>query len=151
MNDNTRKTKIAEMATVLLAAHLGVPASIVSVDIHGIDVLLGRRYVQVKVARSNGGKHPVVAARVTAGQSGMRRANLTMNISAGQSRSGKTSYGPRSKADLYVFVSMDFAKPFQYEFWVATAREVAHAKSGVAMRDEWRLERRMRLFRGRPL
>lgn len=151
MNDNTRKTKIAEMATVLLAAHLGIPASIVSVDIHGIDVLLGRRYVQVKVARANGGTRPVMAARVTAGQSGMRRANLTMNISSGQSRTGKTSYGPRSKADLYVFVAMDFKHPFKYQFWVAKASEVAHAKSGVAMRDEWRLERRMRLFRGGPV
>jgi hypothetical protein len=154
VNDNTRKTKIAEMAVVLLAAHLGLPAAIISVDINGIDVFLGRRHVQVKVARAYG---RTISARVATGGSGTaqtkaykeyRKAHLVKNISSGQSKDGYAFYGPRSKADLYFFVALTFDKPFAYEFWVATAAEVAHAKSGVAMRDEWRLENRMPLLLG---
>lgn len=149
MNDSTRKTKIAEMAVVLLAAHLGVPAAVISVDIDGIDVFLGRQHVQVKTVSLNNNRRRLPwASVVTSRPAGMGSYATACLTNRHTTKSGASVYGPRSKADLFVFVRLNLDRPFDYEFWVATAAEVAHAKAGVAMREAWALDKRMHLFRG---
>lgn len=127
MNDSVRIAQAAVLEVRKQLVLRGEPSATCEPDVDGIDLLLRRKTVQIKVAAS----------------ANSRRGRPTVKL---RNRSRTRGHlGPLSAADVYVFVSKDLS-----EFWIATTAEVhtyltmrTHGNAkldgfSVSMQREWK-------------